>query len=253
MKKMMLLGFLVLTLVSIFFCAQVCAEGVIVEKDDSFWKIAKRHNVSWVEIQEINRDELMYPGNFDLIYPGQFIRLPSVKTDKITMIDLFEVVVEKNDSFWKIAKNCNVSWDELKRMNHDRLVRSGDFDLIYPGQVLKLPVEVGNNISAAGSDANPQEDNIANKEESWLEMEVVESQQLEIKDAEKVEVLQVVDVVQLQQQAQEIPQISTEPQVLQQAPDTKSELQAIVSNVSISHAEEDSHTPDIPDDSAQKH
>ena len=46
----------------------------IVEKNDSLWKIAKRYEVGLSEIKAANSDIK----NYDLIYPGQVINIPSV-------------------------------------------------------------------------------------------------------------------------------------------------------------------------------
>lgn len=78
MKSFILLvTFLVLGLL----CSNAWANDdfVVVKKGDNFWKIAKCLQVSWVELKKVNKDNLKHPGNYDLIYPGQKLRLPLEK------------------------------------------------------------------------------------------------------------------------------------------------------------------------------
>ncbi|KKQ53602.1 MAG: hypothetical protein US70_C0001G0006 [Parcubacteria group bacterium GW2011_GWD2_38_11] len=51
------------------------------------------------------------------------------------------VVVRKNDTLGKIAKRYNVSLNELKKMNYERLLKKGNFNFIKPGQVFELPID----------------------------------------------------------------------------------------------------------------
>lgn len=60
-----------------------------------------------------------------------------------------EYVVKEGNCFWRIARSMKVDFKELKEVNRDRLRYAGNFDLIFPGQILLIPkrhVSVGKSI-----------------------------------------------------------------------------------------------------------
>lgn len=82
--------------------------------------------------------------------PAQVVRLPLA--DLHTPGGQREVIVSRGDNLWKIAAEdlteampmmprpgeVTTHWRRIIEINRDRL-RSGDPDLIYPGEVIRLP------------------------------------------------------------------------------------------------------------------
>lgn len=151
---------------------------VTVEQGDHFWAIAEtalnsawgRQPTSaetaayWRQVIEVNRDRLLPPHDPDLIYPGQVFQLPPIPdnpsaaepTEHLQPVNepaADEVTVKHGDHFWRIAENtladawerqpnteeASSYWRQVIAINQDRLLPPGDPDLIYPGQVLRLP------------------------------------------------------------------------------------------------------------------
>uniref|UniRef100_UPI003FEE09D0 glucosaminidase domain-containing protein n=1 Tax=Eisenbergiella tayi TaxID=1432052 RepID=UPI003FEE09D0 len=99
-----------------------------VMRGDSLWGIAQKclgDGNRWPEIKTLNSLES------DTIYSGQILKLP---TDETAIQATY--TVEHGDSLWKIAQKClgdGNRWPEIKTLN------GLDSNVIYSGQVLKLP------------------------------------------------------------------------------------------------------------------
>lgn len=104
-------------------------EEVVVQKNDSLWKIAVRvynDGYKWTEIAKENN--IRNPG---LIYAGQKLKMPKIevvaqdKTDgKGEIAQSFEYKVLEDDSLWKIAvKNYGdgYRWSEIWKNNRSKL------------------------------------------------------------------------------------------------------------------------------------
>ena len=48
--------------------------------------------------------------------------------------------VKPADNFWKISKKMKVDFNKLKKINKDKLRYANNFDLIFPGQILLIPI-----------------------------------------------------------------------------------------------------------------
>lgn len=84
MKKVML-SLSLLIVAGMLLAINVCAESFVVKKGDNFWKLAKKHDVSWYSLMALNSDKLVHAGNFDLIYPGQVFDLP-IKIENVDVL-----------------------------------------------------------------------------------------------------------------------------------------------------------------------
>nr|WP_275955307.1 LysM peptidoglycan-binding domain-containing protein [Merdimmobilis hominis] len=103
-----------------------------VKTGDSFWKIAQEQLGDGTRYQELAAYNGMRTD--DVIYPGQVLKLPAGTQ---TAVPNKAYTVEKGDSFWKIAQEQlgdGTRYQELAAYNGMRAD-----DVIYPGQVLKLP------------------------------------------------------------------------------------------------------------------
>lgn len=113
-----------------------------VKSGDTLWDIANAHKVSTRNIAKWNG---MAPRDF--IKPGQKLVIwqkstnnKHIETEKAVMRNI-TYRVRKGDSFSRIASKFNVSIKEIERWN--RISRK---DYLQPGQMLKLSVDVTNNI-----------------------------------------------------------------------------------------------------------
>ena len=104
----------------------------MVKAGDSFWKIAKEQlgdGARYQELASYNKLDVS-----DVIYPGQVLKLPN-SSSPIPAVRTY--VVKAGDSFWKIADEQlgdGTRYQELASYN-----KLDVSDVIYPGQVLKLP------------------------------------------------------------------------------------------------------------------
>lgn len=80
MKKILPLSLLLVALV-MGFASGASAKVVTVQKGDSMWSIAKRYNVSFAQVLELNRQHHV---NVDLIHPNDKIYLPDKGTGAST-------------------------------------------------------------------------------------------------------------------------------------------------------------------------
>lgn len=100
---------------------------------DNLWDIAKKFygNASrWPEIYAANKDKIKDP---NLIYPGQVLVIPSLPSGYSTW------VVQSGDSLSSIARKFygnESKWKTIYDANRNSISNS---NLIYPGQVLKIP------------------------------------------------------------------------------------------------------------------
>ena len=94
-----------------------------VEPGDTLWAIARRCHTTVPALVEANgiRDP-------DLIYPGQQLRIPAGEDGTVSY------TVRPGDTLWAIARSHATTVERLTQLN-----RLPDPDLIYPGQVLRLP------------------------------------------------------------------------------------------------------------------
>ncbi|MGO9137154.1 MAG: LysM peptidoglycan-binding domain-containing protein [Syntrophales bacterium] len=108
----------------------------VVEKGDTLEKIAKKNNTTISVLLKLNKMKLQ-----ESLHAGRKLRLPheeaSVgKTEKAAGKKAKASVyrVKKGDTLDKIAKQCNTSVSELRRLNKVRRA-----DLLYVDQKLRLP------------------------------------------------------------------------------------------------------------------
>ena len=98
------------------------AETYTVRSGDNLWDIAKRNNVSFQSLLEVNSQI----SNKDLIFPDQVINMPE-NTNTYTVVS--------GDTLWDIAKKLDINFVELIDANS----QIPNKDLIYPGQKINLP------------------------------------------------------------------------------------------------------------------
>ena len=118
-----------------------------VKAGDSLYRIAKNHNMSLQELKSLNNL------SSDLIFAGQVLKVsgqvttnqPSTNTNTSQNSNQAQTsgngtyTVKTGDSLYRIAKNHNMSLQELKSLNNL------SSDLIFAGQVLKVSGQVTTN------------------------------------------------------------------------------------------------------------
>lgn len=95
-----------------------------VRRGDTLWGIARRHGTTVSALASLN-----HIANPDLIYPGQELNLP-----RSSVPSAGTYTVRRGDTLWGIARWYGTTVSALAELN-----RIANPDLIYPGQVLKLP------------------------------------------------------------------------------------------------------------------
>jgi LysM repeat protein len=100
-----------------------------VRNGDSLWLIARRHNISPEEIKRWNNLKS------NTIHPGNPLLLKLADTGD-SMADTY-YQVRSGDSLWSIARNHNISADEIKRWNNLKN------NTIHPGNRLLLKLARG--------------------------------------------------------------------------------------------------------------
>lgn len=101
-----------------------------VQSGDSLYKIATKYNTTVDKIKKANNL------TNDLLSIGQMLTIPTTsESENIPNPDFFTYKVVSGDSLYSIAKNYNISVDELKTANN---LTS---NLLSIGQTLKIPVE----------------------------------------------------------------------------------------------------------------
>lgn len=96
----------------------------VVEKGDSLFNIAKKHNVNINELIDIN----MLTSN--VIYPGQVLLIPKDDNSDF-LVDIY--ITEPSDTFYKISKKSGVDVQTLANYND-----VGNYAL-EKGQIIKIP------------------------------------------------------------------------------------------------------------------
>ncbi|MFJ6957190.1 MAG: LysM peptidoglycan-binding domain-containing protein [Ligilactobacillus animalis] len=118
-----------------------------VKAGDSLYRIAKNHNMSLQELKSLNNL------SSDLIFAGQILKVsgqvttnqPSTNTNTSQNSNQAQTsgngtyTVKTGDSLYRIAKNHNMSLQELKSLNNL------SSDLIFAGQILKVSGQVTTN------------------------------------------------------------------------------------------------------------
>ena len=95
----------------------------IVKPGDTLYKISREFGVSVEELLTLNRL------NSTELFIGQQLLIP---TNGIQIVGVIDYVIKPGDTLWKIANNCNVTVDDIVKLNNL------DSTIIYPGQVIKL-------------------------------------------------------------------------------------------------------------------
>lgn len=116
---------------------------VTVKKGDTLWGLAQRYHSNVQAIAGLNHIK-----NPSLIYPGQVLKIPicgdpgtEPSTPSYTVYK-----VKKGDTLWGISRRYGTTVPAIVALNHIK-----NPNLIYPGDVFKIPVQSG---SAGGSGQN---------------------------------------------------------------------------------------------------
>ena len=94
-----------------------------VKNGDTLYDIARSFDVSVEEILTLNRL------NSTELYIGQQLLIPA---NGIQIVGVVDYTIKPGDTLWKIANNCNVTVDDIVKLNNL------DSTIIYPGQKIKL-------------------------------------------------------------------------------------------------------------------
>jgi membrane-bound lytic murein transglycosylase D len=100
-----------------------------VRSGDSLWSIARKHKVTPEDIKRWNNLKS------NVIHPGKSLHLKVADADK-TLVDTY-YQVRSGDSLWSIARNYNISPEEIKRWNNLKN------NTIHPGNRLLLKLARG--------------------------------------------------------------------------------------------------------------
>lgn len=103
---------------------EVEEEYYIVKKGDSLSSIAKKYDMEWEELYELNKEVI--GDNPNLIYEGQKLIVKSVEE---------YYTVESGDSLSRIAEKYDTTWQELYEINKDIIDNP---NLIYKGQKIRV-------------------------------------------------------------------------------------------------------------------
>ena len=94
-----------------------------VKRGDTLYSIARSFDVSVESILTLNKL------NSTGLIIGQQLLIP---TNGIEIVGVVDYTIKPGDTLWKIANNCNVSVDDIVKLNNL------DSTIIYPGQIIKL-------------------------------------------------------------------------------------------------------------------
>jgi LysM repeat protein len=107
-----------------------------VKRGDSLDKIASRHNTTIGVLLKLNNMKMKEP-----LYVGRKLKIPDSKGDEmevkksvIVKAKTYTYSVKKGDTLDKIARKCNTSISELRKLNQIKRA-----DTLYVKQKLKLP------------------------------------------------------------------------------------------------------------------
>jgi nucleoid-associated protein YgaU len=127
---------------------------------DSLWKLAQRYLGSggkWRELAALN-PQIVDPRWLQI---GEWIRLPDLASPPSPPSVAKTIRVRKGDTLWKIAATelgSGYAWTCIARANPDL----GDANLIFPEQVLNLPLGCG--VSSYGSSLPSPHVGLANRQ-----------------------------------------------------------------------------------------
>jgi LysM repeat protein len=105
----------------------------LVRRGDTLSAIAAAHGISLAELERLNPRAGHPPGHFDLILPGDRIVVPGAAARPGTH------VVQPGETLSSIAADWGVSLAALERANPRAGHPPGDFDVIWPGDVIRHP------------------------------------------------------------------------------------------------------------------
>jgi len=114
----------------------------VVKNGDTLYSIARNFDVSVEQLLTLNRL------NSTELFIGQQLLIP---TNGIEVLGLVDYTIKPGDTLWKIANNCNISVDDIVKLNNL------DSTVIYPGQIIKLSESC-----AARQDGNEYIDEVNN-------------------------------------------------------------------------------------------
>lgn len=100
-----------------------------VKRGDTLSKIGAEYGIDWREIAYINHIYAPYT-----IYIGQVLLIPIAKIEKPVEIKNITYTVQRGDTLSAIAKEYNVSVDDIVKANS-----IADKNMIYVGQILVIP------------------------------------------------------------------------------------------------------------------
>ena len=92
-------------------------------RGDTLWHIARIHGLTLQELLAVN-PQITNP---NLIFPGQVINIPKINKNHYT--------VKQGDSMWQIAKNLNVTPQDLMENNP----QISNPNTLFPGQIIYTP------------------------------------------------------------------------------------------------------------------
>ena len=104
-----------------------------VKAGDTLWKIAEQflgEGKRYPEIVQLNNL------SSDDITPGMRLKIPDAESTSKPEMSFVEYTVKRGDSLWKIAKSklgSGSRYPEIMELNNL------ENEVIYPGQILKLP------------------------------------------------------------------------------------------------------------------
>lgn len=103
-------------------------EYITVKRGDTLSQIAREYNTSYQYLAKINNIQ-----NPNLIYVGERLKVPKLENDKIHDTSHALHIVRKGDTLTKIAKEYEVSIEEIVELND--IVNP---NLIYAGEILRI-------------------------------------------------------------------------------------------------------------------
>lgn len=109
-----------------------------VKKGDSWWKIAAKHLGSGTKMAELAK--FNGRNTSSILYIGEKIKIPVIKSSAnktINIVAFTRYTVKKGDSWWRIAANEMGSGNKMTELA--KFNGKTTNDIIYPGNVLKIP------------------------------------------------------------------------------------------------------------------
>jgi len=100
-----------------------------VRRGDNLNAIARRHETTLAMLVKLNHLKMTDP-----LYVGRKILIPVAEPEPAAARPLKRYTVKKGDTLFSLAKSCNITVDELRKINH-----MTDADVLCLGQKIKLP------------------------------------------------------------------------------------------------------------------